>query len=315
MCANRPQPGAARARGPDREQRPRGKARPRRLEKADALSDNVCFHHWRTDRVWTRDSDCIFLKPSEDTRNSCGSSRSTSSSMPQPNTPTTNLTKKLAGAWRGPRAHGSWSPSSGDHRVVLEGGSIDVNGCGTLLTTEECLLSTEQQRNPPMDRVAYEQMFADYFGVQSVIWLGGGIAGDDTHGHVDDITRFVAPDTVVTMIEPNAQDENYSALRKQPATPESGPHARWPKARDRRIPMPRPSSLRAAACRPAMPTSTSPTAQCWCPSSTIPTTASRLNPLAESLPHPRDRAHLLRRLDLGLRRAALHDAAAASGSQ
>ena len=84
-------------------------------------------------------------------------------------------------------------PVSGDHRVVLEGGSIDVNGCGTLLTTEECLLSTEQQRNPPMDRVAYEQMFADYFGVQSVIWLGEGIAGDDTHGHVDDIARFVAP--------------------------------------------------------------------------------------------------------------------------
>ena len=63
-----------------------------------------------------------------------------------------------------------------------------------------------------MDRAAYEQMFADYFGAQSVIWLGSGIAGDDTHGHVDDITRFVAPDTVVTMIEPNEQDENYSAL-------------------------------------------------------------------------------------------------------
>jgi agmatine deiminase len=76
---------------------------------------------------------------------------------------------------------------------VLEGGSIDVNGCGTLLTTEECLLSTTQQRNPPMDRAAYERMFADYFGAPSVIWLDSGIAGDDTHGHVDDITRFVAP--------------------------------------------------------------------------------------------------------------------------
>src|SRR5207237_8457272 len=90
-------------------------------------------------------------------------------------------------------------PILGDHRIVLEGGSIDVNGAGTLLTTEECLLSTAQQRNPPMDRSAYEQMFADYFGVQTVIWLGDGIAGDDTHGHVDDITRFVAAEKVVTM--------------------------------------------------------------------------------------------------------------------
>jgi len=101
--------------------------------------------------------------------------------------------------------------------VVLEGGSIDVNGAETLLTTEECLLSTIQQRNPPMDRMAYEQMFADYFGVQSVIWLGDGIAGDDTHGHVDDITRFVAPDRVVTMIELNAQDENYATLQETSA--------------------------------------------------------------------------------------------------
>src|SRR5580700_77960 len=106
-----------------------------------------------------------------------------------------------------------WQPMHKGRRVVLEGGSIDVNGCGALLTTEECLLSTTQQRNPPMDRAAYEQLFADYFGVQSVIWLDSGIAGDDTHGHVDDITRFVASNTVVTMIEQNARSENYAPLR------------------------------------------------------------------------------------------------------
>jgi len=104
-------------------------------------------------------------------------------------------------------------PFSRQHRVALEGGSIDVNGCGTLITTEECLLSATQQRNAPMDRAAYEQLFADYLGAPSVIWLDSGIAGDDTHGHVDDITRFVAPNTVVTMIEQNEQSENYAALR------------------------------------------------------------------------------------------------------
>jgi agmatine deiminase len=104
-------------------------------------------------------------------------------------------------------------PNKDERRVVLEGGSIDVNGCGTLLTTEECLLSSIQQRNPSMDRAAYEQMFADYLGVQSVIWLDCGVSGDDTHGHVDDITRFVAPNTVVTMIETDEVSENYAALK------------------------------------------------------------------------------------------------------
>lgn len=182
------------------------------LEKADALSDNVCFHHWHTDRVWTRDSGCIFLRPSEERGDSAllalnfqfnAWAKYSNYKFDE------KIGKRMA------RAAGARvvQPVSGDHRVVLEGGSVDVNGCGSLLTTEECLLSTEQQRNPSMDHVAYEQMFADYFGAQSVIWLGGGIAGDDTHGHVDDIARFVAPDAVLTMIEPNAQDENYSALQ------------------------------------------------------------------------------------------------------
>lgn len=104
-------------------------------------------------------------------------------------------------------------PLSGKTRVVLEGGSIDVNGKGTILTTEECLLSNVQERNPGMTRVHYERVFADYLGAPHVVWLGRGIAGDDTHGHVDDLTRFVSPDTVVTMVEPNSKDVNHAPLR------------------------------------------------------------------------------------------------------
>ena len=102
----------------------------------------------------------------------------------------------------------------GKNRVVLEGGSIDVNGQGTLLTTEECLLSKVQQRNPAMKRRDYEKVFAEYLGITNVIWLGAGVAGDDTHGHVDDITRFVAPDTVVTAVESDPNDANYEPLRE-----------------------------------------------------------------------------------------------------
>ena len=101
----------------------------------------------------------------------------------------------------------------GKDRVVLEGGSIDVNGKGTLLTTEECLLSKIQQRNPKMKRKDYEKVFAETLGIKNVVWLGSGITGDDTHGHVDDITRFVAPDTVVTVVESNPKDSNYKLLR------------------------------------------------------------------------------------------------------
>jgi agmatine deiminase len=183
------------------------------LDKADALSDNVRFHLWRTDRVWTRDSGCIFLK-----RTAEGEANDLLALDFEFNAwakyQNYKFDAKLGARMAKAAGARALQPFSGDHLVVLEGGSIDVNGCGTLLTTEECLLSTTQQRNPPMDRMAYEQMFADYFGVQSVIWLGEGIAGDDTHGHVDDITRFVGPDKVVTMIEPNAQDENYATLQE-----------------------------------------------------------------------------------------------------
>jgi agmatine deiminase len=105
-------------------------------------------------------------------------------------------------------------PIRGKRPVVLEGGSIDTNGQGTLLTTEECLLSKVQQRNPGFKRKDYEKLLADYLGIKNVIWLGSGIAGDDTHGHVDDITRFVAPDTVVTAVESDPNDPNYEPLRE-----------------------------------------------------------------------------------------------------
>ncbi|MGH9576932.1 MAG: agmatine deiminase family protein, partial [Terriglobales bacterium] len=96
--------------------------------------------------------------------------------------------------------------------VVLEGGSLDVNGHGTLMTTEECLLSTVQQRNPGMDRADIERALRNYLGIHKVLWLGGGIVGDDTHGHVDDIARFVGPRTVVAAVERDPADPNHAPL-------------------------------------------------------------------------------------------------------
>ena len=96
--------------------------------------------------------------------------------------------------------------------VVLEGGSIDVNGRGTLLTTEECLLSPIQARNPRLTQAELEDVLGRHLGVQKVLWLGRGIAGDDTHGHVDDLARFVDARTVVVVAEDDQSDVNYEPL-------------------------------------------------------------------------------------------------------
>jgi len=96
--------------------------------------------------------------------------------------------------------------------MILEGGSIDVNGTGALLTSESCLLN--KNRNPNLSGKEIEQRLRDYLGVTDILWLGDGIAGDDTDGHIDDLARFVAESTVVTVVEENRDDENYLPLQK-----------------------------------------------------------------------------------------------------
>jgi agmatine deiminase len=97
-------------------------------------------------------------------------------------------------------------------RMILEGGSIEVNGAGALLTTESCLLNPN--RNPSLGRAEIEQHLRDYFGVQDILWLGEGIEGDDTDGHIDDLARFVSENTVVTAVEENREDKNYEPLQE-----------------------------------------------------------------------------------------------------
>jgi agmatine deiminase len=202
------------------------------LQRANALNDNVRFHRWPTDRVWTRDSGCAFVLEVESAR--------AATPVPPPS-PTPGRTGVPARAtplaaikwqfnawakypnWKRDDKIGTLMANTasaseiqavfGKKRIVLEGGSIEVNGRGSLITTEECLLSRVQQRNPGMKKRDYEKIFAEYLGASNIIWLGSGIAGDDTHGHVDDITRFVSPDTVVTCVDADPASENYEALR------------------------------------------------------------------------------------------------------
>ena len=182
------------------------------LKLANALSGNVKFHRWPTNRVWTRDSGCTFVF-GEDARASTtlGAVKWRFNAWAKYSNwqRDEKIGSLMADAYDAPEVR----PLFGKARVVLEGGSIDVNGKGTLLTTEECLLSKVQQRNPGMKRTDYEKVFAEHLGIKNVVWLGSGVAGDDTHGHVDDITRFVSPDTVVTVVESDPKDANYQPLR------------------------------------------------------------------------------------------------------
>jgi agmatine deiminase len=177
------------------------------LALANALSDNIRFHRWATDRVWTRDSGCTFVE------RGAGLQAIHWRFTAWAKYPNYKHDQKIGGLMAKAAGADAIQPVFGKTRVVLEGGSIDTNGLGTLLTTEECLLSKVQQRNPKMGRKDYEKVFADYLGISNVIWMGNGVTGDDTHGHVDDITRFVAPDTVVTVVESDPKDPNYEPLR------------------------------------------------------------------------------------------------------
>jgi agmatine deiminase len=201
------------------------------LNKTGVNLSRLHFHAWPTDRVWTRDSGPIFVKRSIQRQ---PDSENTDLALAREFSAPVAVTNWKFNAWaryadwhlddKLPEKVAEllgmplWMPtvetSNGPHRIVLEGGSIDVNGAGTLITTEECLLSEVQQRNPGVSRDQLEQVLHDYLGIDQVLWMNRGIAGDDTHGHVDDITRFVGPNTIVTVVEPNREDENHLPLEE-----------------------------------------------------------------------------------------------------
>ena len=181
------------------------------LKRAGANLAQVSFHHWPTDRVWTRDSGPIFVRNTEGRvalTNWHFNAWAKYSDW--------HLDDQVPGRVAELLGLPTWEPTieveGQKRRLVLEGGSIDTNGQGILLTTEECLLSDVQQRNPGVSREQLEQAFHEYLGVEQVLWLGRGVAGDDTHGHIDDISRFVGPTTIVTAIEPNTKDPNQEPL-------------------------------------------------------------------------------------------------------
>ena len=201
----------------------------RMLEWSHAELDNVDFFRCATDRSWTRDFCPIFVH--DENRRVMITNWRFSGWAKYPNWQVDDAVPSAIARRRRMR---EVQPRLSRRRIVLEGGSIDVNGQGVLMTTEECLLSDVQERNPGLERDDYEAIFREYLGIQRTIWLRNGIEGDDTHGHVDDLARFVSEDTVVVASESDRSDANYHKLAEN--------HALLKKAGVRvlRLPMPRP---------------------------------------------------------------------------
>jgi agmatine deiminase len=174
---------------------------------ADAGSDsgNVFFHYHPTNDAWCRDHGPIFVQGGDRLANSQAivdwGFNAWGGKYP-PYDLDDVIPTRIAEELGLPVYHPG---------IVLEGGSIDVNGRGTLITTEACLLNPN--RNPSLTRSDIEEYLEKYLGVSRILWLGDGIVGDDTDGHVDDLTRFVDPTTVVTVVESNPGDENYEPLQ------------------------------------------------------------------------------------------------------
>jgi agmatine deiminase len=213
------------------------------LRRQGANMARLHFHEWRTDRVWLRDSGPIFVK------NGVGKLAVTNWKFnawaKYDNWHNDDQIPKHVAKLYGMQ---SFEPhvklaDGTEHRLVLEGGSIDTNGAGVLLTTEECLLSEVQQRNPGVSREQLEQAFAKYLGIDKVIWLNRGCAGDDTHGHVDDVSRFVGENTILTTVEENTADENHLPLAENLERLRAARNLRGEPFEIKTLPMPAPVSF------------------------------------------------------------------------
>ncbi len=199
------------------------------LVKCGAQMAAVEFFQLPTDRSWTRDYCPIFV---------CGPKKTKTilnwrfnGWAKYANSKSDNaVTAKLAPKLKLPLI----TPEFKGEQIVLEGGSIDVNGTGAILTTEECLLSPIQARNPHLTRTNIEGVFRQYLGAQQTLWLKNGIAGDDTHGHVDDLARFTDAQTIVVASEDNKDEANYEPLKENLAILRKLPF------RVEKLPMPEP---------------------------------------------------------------------------
>ena len=201
---------------------------------------NIYFHKVKTDRIWLRDSGPIFLI-NEKYKKKIMINFSFNGWAKYKNYKNDNKVNNILSKIINLKKINPMIKKNGKIRkVIMEGGAFDVNGAGSILLTEECLLSTIQERNKDFKKKDYEKIFNKYLNIKNFIWLKKGIVGDDTHGHVDDISRFVSRNTIMTAIEKNKNDKNYKNLNENLKILQKSRDERGKKFKIIKVPMPSP---------------------------------------------------------------------------
>lgn len=206
------------------------------LKRAHVDLKKVNFLVTPTDRGWMRDCGAIWVRDTQ-SKQLVGLDWGFTGWAKYPNH---KADDKLPPQMLAISGHAGLTPMHKKRPVVLEGGGIEVDGEGSIIVTEEWLLSKQQVRNKGFTKADYEAVFAKYLGATNTIWLDKGIVGDDTHGHVDDITRFVAPGKIVTVVERDKKDANYALLQENLKRLKKARDAKGKKFEIIELPMPRP---------------------------------------------------------------------------
>ncbi len=210
------------------------------IKKFNSKISNIKFHSIRSNRIWIRDSGPIFLINKKTKNKIILNFKFNGWSKYKDFQKDDKLNLKISKITKIKKVEPLIKVKNRFKKIVLEGGSIDINGKGTIILTKECLLSKVQERNPGITKLKLENALKDYLNVSNFIWLNRGIDGDDTHGHVDDITRFVSQNTIMTAVENNRKDKNYKRLKENLKILKKSKIENGKKLKIIKIPMPKP---------------------------------------------------------------------------
>jgi len=184
------------------------------INKFKGVDKNIFIIIKKTDRVWTRDSGPIYLINKNKTKKIISNWKFNAWAKYKNSLNDNLINKKIIKLKKLKYINPRYKIKNKVKDVVLEGGAIDVNGLGCLMATKECLLSKIQERNPRFKKSDIENIFKQYLGIKKIIWLNKGIVGDDTHGHIDDIARFISKDKIFIAYEKDKKDKNFKALNE-----------------------------------------------------------------------------------------------------
>ena len=212
----------------------------RYLKNIGCNVSNIKFHNIKTDRLWLRDSGPIFLINKKNKKKVMLNFRFNAWSKYKNFKNDNKINSYISKYLNIDNIVPTKVNSKKFEKIVMEGGAFDTNGCGSILLTKECLLSSKQERNKGFKKIDYENMFSRYLNIKNFIWLNKGITGDDTHGHIDDIARFVSKNTIMIATENNKSDKNYKSLKENLAKLKKSFDENKKKFKIIKIPMPSP---------------------------------------------------------------------------